>query len=328
MKVLIALLLPVIIFITGCNTYLGKEKVYKEESVRLVEKDSELKGTYWQYNIADGKMTLTNSQVVAVSYDKFVDRPYYYKEKYIKYPLLRVSLTGEVLKESETVTIVANFLVNPMIYLVLSIDMTRWGLRWIQYPFASFTDWNLVPNQEGVSEGPGFWYRLAYTPFIANCNPFMLPPYLCNSKYVSEHVEYENSPDETVTEKSLRIEEKEIGIDESRSRSLYIDGKEIPIRSMPGGKIEIDLRDKKLFPDLLPPRDFRLTVKDGNEKVIDFTLNTTDIIDGESLYLWNVVQNGNTHYNSRFTALNRLHALNMLNDSAFAEVQKNILAGN
>ncbi|MBQ7395828.1 MAG: hypothetical protein IJW08_10370 [Lentisphaeria bacterium] len=327
MRIIALMAVALLISLCGCKTYLGKEKVNLKPLDPKFEKiDSELKSTHWQYNIADGKLTLTNSSVSDITYDKFVDHPYFFREKYIDFPLERFCFTADfALKNTKgrNKEIVAWFhVLNPGAWFMAIGDMCRWAWRWIGYPIdATNENWHLEKEY-----GPGLLYRIAYLPVIANCNPFMLPPYIDSKYYAQNHMYYQNSKTYTETKQSVYITERESGIESGKRRFLYVNGKEIKLENMPGGKYTVNLRDSKLVPRMLPPRDIKLTVKDNRKTVIDLTIKTTAVIDGEHLYLWNLLNDKKVDYRTRFIALHKLYDLKLINNNDFADIKKNILA--
>ena len=313
------LLLAAVVALTGCKTYLGREKIYKIPSVKEKELGSKVLNQYWQYNVENGKVVLTNSEVRAVVYEKIEEKPYYYREAYLEYPIDRISYWAKLVKKEKDPVIKVIGGIFPGVF-PFAVDLCRWGFRWLSYPCdAMANDWNLK------EDGPGFWYRLSYFPFIANCNPFMLPPYLEDSVYVAGHTTHEDTPEEKELSKSKYSAEKEFGVPYSKRRFLLVNGKEFSLANMPGGKITIDLRRKEYIPYMLPEKDVRVQVKDKNKIVVDLKLKTTDLLQGEYLYLWNVAQDKNANLNTRLSALNKLHSLKVLDDNSFIKIQNSIL---
>ena len=319
MKILNILLLAAIVVLTGCQTYLGREKIYQIPTVKENALESKVLERYWQYNVENGKIVLTNSEVRAVVYEKIEEKPYYYSEAYLEYPIDKISFVAKFVEDIKNPVGKVIVGIFPGVF-PFAVDLCRWGFRWISYPIDALNnDWNLK------EDGPGFWYRLAYLPVIANCNPFMLPPYLENSVYVAGHTKHESTPVEKEFSKSKYKADKEFGVIYSERRVLFINGKKVPLESMADGRITVNLRDKEYIPFMLPVKDVRVQVKDKNKTVIDLKLKTTDLMQGEHLYLWNIVQNKKANYGTRFAALNKLHSLSVMEDAYFLKLQKSML---
>ena len=234
-----------------------------------------------------------------------------------KFPLDRISWLAKYIEHDKYPYL---HIINPLAWFCAIGDMGRWAFRWIQYPLEACKDWNLEKEI-----GPGLMYRIAYFPVIANCNPFMLPPYIEDQNYVSRHMRCENSETYTATEKSILIKESESGVELSKNRFLYVNDKEIKLERMPGGKYTVNLRDPKLVPQMLPPQDIKLIVKDNKKNVIDLTIKTTGIMDGKHLYLWNLLNDKKADYSTRFIALHKLHDLKLLNNNDFANIKRSVL---
>ena len=327
MRFLNILLLTAVVLSSGCQTYLGRVKRYDHGKAVINEVviDSKDENEYWQYTIENGRLSLVNSVVRAISYDRMEEIPYCYEMVYLKYPLKRVSLLAYHFRGLNMKNSLAKFLTCSILACLppgcfyLIGDFCRWGYRWIQYPFAVYNNWNLK------DDGPGLMYRIAYLPFIANCNPFMLPPYLVKPEEVGKYAVIEWSKYETEKKKFRYKTDREFGIPKNENRVLFINGQKVSLANMPGGYKTIDLRKKEYIPYMLPAKDVKIQVKVKNKTVVDLKIKTTDIIQGEYLYLWNIVNNQNANYGTRLSALNKLHSLKVIDNASYLKLKRNIL---
>lgn len=303
---------------SGCETNLGHHYDNLRSDIEQAEKSSSEKQRYWQYQLHGRRLKIFHSAVEEVRIDETLRYSRRRVDAYLDLP--QRSLVKRLFGKS----VATGVLVFP---LAFCLDVVMVCGNAVTSCFACWGDWQLD------AYGPNFMYILGYMPVICAVNPFMDAPYMdgCDLRnpdginHGSQRFVYGESEVYRVDHNNV-FREREKLVKPERECTLKLNGLKRKLEIGDSGIAEIDLREWLKGKPLIPEFPLELSLKCGWRTVVELKLKSTQLLDGDELYLLRIARDEKTNLSARLKAVDLLRRQGVLAPDR-AEAMKRSLLG-
>ena len=283
--------LGILLFCCGCETYLGYHYDELPPEVRETAKSRNEKAQFWQYELHGKDLKLYHSVLSEVRYD--VARNFR-RRRVETYADVHHKDKSYVRQAFETEPVFTAAVIAP---IILCGDLLRClGHSLLSVGYVWRHKWNLDEYS------PNILYMLGYMPVFGQLNPFMEAPYMYDHlpwwirKVSTDRIDVYRTTHNDVLREVESLQKSD------RKCVLQVNDVKFEFSVGDSGITEIDLRQRWGGRSLLPESAMRLTLSYGGEKVIDLKLKSTQLLDGEELYLWQLLQDETANSDVRLKA--------------------------
>ena len=303
--VIVLLGVVALLLCSGCDTYLGYHYDSVQPDIKQVEKSSSEKQRYWQYQLHGKKLKLFHSVVEEVKIDETK-----------RFSHRRVDTYYESIEGTRSA--VKKLGSKPIVTIVIAFPfaLVADGLLWIGDAFVS---WGKCWNSWQLDEHwPNFMYILGYMPFICVINPFMDAPYMSlgHRRFVM------HEPEVYQIDHSSVFREREKLLSPDKGCTLMLNGLKRKLSIGDSGIAEIDLREWLGNKPLIPEFPLELSLQYGWSEVVKLKFTSTQLLDGEELYLLRLARDENAPLSARLKAVGVLRQQGVVaSDNADAMVR-------
>ena len=305
--------LAVLVFCCGCETYLGYHYIeLKPEKGREAVKSRKEKARYWQYKLQGKDLKIFHSAVDETRFSVTENLRRRRIDQYADVPSDKKGVTRQVFASNVAGGVV-------LLPCLLITDMALAPFKSFRSIFCVWQNWQLDENR------PNILYILGYMPIIGPLNFFMEAPYM----YEGEPWRVRNVPSDEIdvyaTKRRCIVRETESLRNPASECVLMIDDLKIDLPFNLSGTADVDLRQQWGNRPLLPESAVRLALRCGKSKVFDLKFESTQLLNGEELYLWRLLKDDKADCSARLKALSILRREGILEPRAADALLKSLL---